>query len=305
MMTTMETKKKAVEKPLKAVEIDIKLINHEQRRTRKSKTGQETKQCKMTYNKKTFRFITPKAKAPFGRTIGIKDEKNTSPYDKYSIEINLEGSEEIEQFKLKLEALNHSNVDFTVDSSKEWWGKTMSKDTVEDAVYGSLIKVDKKGEYPDRFKIKLPFASGEPLFKVFDENKQKINFWKTVDGKTEVDWSWAKQQMFVEAVVECEGLYIVDKKVYCVFKAMQLKVYPPDSLEDYAFGDDDAETPMATIVERMPKLALDDTTKNANAKNADAKNADAKKEDGEKVSDSEVEVESESDDDGEDKEDKE
>lgn len=245
-------------KPMKAVEIDPKQINIESLFLKKYKNGKESKMCRINYGptKSEFNVITPRSKVPFGLTASKQEEGETKP-TKYSFEINLGGGDEkLDQFKEKLASINNVNVDYITKCSKDWWGKAMSRDSIADMGYESMIKADKKGTYPDRFKIKLPIVGGVPQFNVFDQNNKKIDFWKKVDDKIEIDWSWAKQQMEIEALIECEGLWIVDKKVYCTWKAKQIRFYHSNSFEDSVFedpesGSDSAIDEMTAAAEKM------------------------------------------------------
>lgn len=222
--------------PIKYNELDVSKLNHDKIKLKKNKdTGQETKQVKMTYNGMDFRFKTIKAKAPFGVTLAKEFEGVKSKYPKYYIEINVEDP----GFKKSLVDIDETNITFITNSSKEWFGKALNIETVRDSTYSSLIKKDKMEQYPDRFKFKLPFYNGEPKFTVYNEKKEKIVFHKrNASGEIELDWSWAQKQMYVEAVVECEGLWVVSKQVYCTYKLVQLKIYPIDSVDVNYFEDD-------------------------------------------------------------------
>ena len=48
--------------------------------------------------------------------------------------------------------------------------------------------------------------------------------------------------------MECEALWEVNKKVYCTFKAVQIRVHPPVSLPECAFDDD---TEVSASVSKM------------------------------------------------------
>ena len=73
--------------------------------------------------------------------------------------------------------------------------------------------VKKRGESPDRFKFKLPMWEGKPLFKVEDNEGNPITICDTVNGETVMNWDWAQSGMEITAIVECEGLWIVNKNV--------------------------------------------------------------------------------------------
>jgi hypothetical protein len=242
-------------KPLKPGQIDVSKIAHDKLKLKKYKNGQESKQVRMTYDKKEFRIQTPLAKVPFGLTTGEeldnegKPVKNSIKPKKYSLDLQFDAGTKLGEFKEAMKNVDNLNIQHILGQSKEWWGKQFTKDAVEDVCYGSLIKADKKGEYPDRFKIKLPFYDGAPRFKVYNNRNEEIQWCTLEEGKPPVlDWSWAQPYMQVEAIVECEGLWEVNKKVFCTFKAIQLRITPPEGLPDCAFVDD-----AAPASESMPK----------------------------------------------------
>lgn len=243
-------------KPVKISQVDVSQIKYEGLKVKKNeKTKTETKQCKMTYANGDFRMITVKSKLPFGVTTPKEDADKAPKDKKYSFEVNIEDSET----KKTLENIDERNVQYASDCSKEWFGKQMTCETIRDATYGSLVKKDKKGEYPDRFKFKLPFQNGEPKFTVFDQNRKKVEIYKkNANGEMEMDWSWVQKGMYVEAVVECEGLWIVNKNVYNTWKVIQLKIYPVESNDVNYFDDDEPAAKESELVEKTEKLALDE-----------------------------------------------
>lgn len=233
-------------KPVKVANVNVSQIHHEKLKIKKNdKTKKETKQCRINYDNNDFRVIIPKCKLPFGLTVGQDNEGEApSSYKKYSFEVNIEDPE----FKKILEQIDEKNVNYISECSKDWWGKPYTPDAVRDHTYSSLIKKDKKGEYPDRFKFKLPFYNGEPKFTVFNQNKEKVNIYKkNSNGEVEMDWSWVQKQMHLEAVLECEGLWVVNKNVYCTWKLVQLKIYPIES-NDVNYFEDDVEQKVSDVV---------------------------------------------------------
>jgi hypothetical protein len=239
-------------KPLKPVAINIDKVGHDKLKTKKYKNGQESKQARMTYDKVEFRIQTPLAEVPFGLTKGEeldkegKPVKNSTKPIKYSLDFNVmgppAGTVDLDEFKKAMKKLDTKTIDYIVSQSELWWGKKGTAENIAEYVYSSVIKQDKKGEYPDRFKIKLPLFEGKPKFKVYDENNKIVEWVKSeeVDGKEVVtlEWEkWAQPHMKIEAIVECEGLWEVNKKVFCTFKALQIRVHPPETLPECAFDD--------------------------------------------------------------------
>ena len=268
-------------KPLKAPQIDVSKIYIDPLKKKTYKNGQETKQCRITYDfgngvKKELNVRTPKATVPYGLSIA-KENEGEAPrkFKKYSLDFEVVGTPELNQFKQKIQEFDEKNVDFITTNAGTWWGKTPSgkpwnRDTVQDSCYGSLLKKtpEDKGEYAERFKVKLPFFEGMPRFKLFDQNNKPISWVKNGrEGEPpELDWSWAQRNMQIESVVECEALWEVNKKVYCTFKAVQIKVYPPSGLKENEFADEESTpseqvTGIATvdsIADNLVKIKVED-----------------------------------------------
>ena len=272
-------------KPLKAEQIDISKVCIDKLKVKKyEKTGLETKHCRMTYsfdgNKKELFVKVPLTVVPFGRTVA-KEYENEAPrkFKKYSLDFNVSGTPELEVFASKIEELDNKNIDFILSQCQSWWGKTPSgkpwnRDIIQDSSYTSLIKKtpEEKGDYPARFKMKLPFYDGVPRFKVYDANNNKINWVK--EGKngedTELDWSWAQPNMKIEAIMVAEGLWEVNKKVFCTFRAEQIRVHPPDTLKECAFDDDeDEEVENAEVSENSKENVKENTKENTNVNSKD------------------------------------
>lgn len=232
---------------MKPSEVNVDNILYDNLKAKKYKNGQESKQARMSYNKLEFIIQTPLGKVPFGLNIGEeldsegKPVKNSTKPKKYSFEFNIIGTPALEEFKALLQKINDKNVAHIVSKSKEWWGEEYTPVEIRKLCYNSLVKIDKKGDYPERFKVKLPFNNGKPEFKVYDQNNKKID-WYTVtqkDGKDfyELDWSWAQNNMQIETLASCEGLWEVNKKVFCTFRVKQVRVRPPEELPECAFDD--------------------------------------------------------------------
>jgi hypothetical protein len=202
------------------------------------------KSVRMTLGGKNMVIQIDKARVPFGMSC-FENEKGDAP-KKYSLELSLGGSEKMDKFKDILEKLDDLNVTYCSQNSKDWWGKKVSENVMREAeTYKSLIKPDKKGENPSRFKVKLPFYNNKPMFKVFDKTKKEINFYTPpTDQETEghLDWSWAQPGMEIKLIAECEGLWVVSRNIYCTWRASQIAILSSgNKMNEYAFQDDEEE----------------------------------------------------------------
>ncbi len=240
-------------------DIEVAKINIDKLKAKKYKSGQDAKQCKITYgiDRKPLIIRTPLATVPYGLSDGTfvgKDKETNekepqSKFKKYSFEIIIVGSSELDTFRNKLNEVDHKNVEFIQSQSNEWWKKSMTYENVKDFSYTSPL-VKHKDDYPDRFKVKLPFFNGIPQFKVYNENKTPVNWVKQVkDGEPpELDWSWAQPNMRIRTIVEAECIWEVNKKTYCTFKASQICVYPTDGPKECDFDDEPVKVPSVVSV---------------------------------------------------------
>jgi hypothetical protein len=258
-------------KPMKPVSVDISKINIDPLKKNTYKNGLETKQCRITYDfgsgiKKELNIRTPLATVPYGLTIA-KENEGEAPrkFKKYSLDFEVVGTSDLDDFRAKIQELDDKNIDFITANAGSWWGKTPSgkpwnRDIVQDSCYGSLIKKtsEDKGTFPDRFKLKLPFYEGMPRFTVYDQDNKKINWITNVkEGESPtLDWSWAQKNMRVEAIIQCEALWEVNKKVYCTFKALQIKVYPPSGLKECEFDNDDSEPSFNDVTTKVANVSV-------------------------------------------------
>ena len=205
----------------------------------KIKPKGEGKIVHMNNNGSMVRLQIPNTRVPFGLST-YENEKDGSK--KYSIELTLGGSSKMDTFREKLEDLDSQNIDTIVKNGKAWLGEDKTRAVVEGALYGSLIKPDKKGESPPRFKIKLPIWEGKPMFNVYDVDHNVVKTYDMVDGEPVLNWDWAQNGMEIRTIAECEGLWVVNKNVYCTWRAVQIHVTKKSNrLTEFAFQDEDED----------------------------------------------------------------
>jgi hypothetical protein len=195
------------------------------------------------YENNAFRVQIDRARVPFGVSVypNPKESTSTEP-KKYSLEISLGGSEKMDYFREVLDQIDDMNVVYCAANSKAWWGKAMSAEVMKEAEnYKSHVKPDTKGENPPRLKLKLPFYDNKPLFKVFNMDKKEVNVaTKNSDGNWDIDWGWARSGMEVKIIAECEGLWVINKNIYCTWKAVQIQIIDKGAdIRNFAFIEDD------------------------------------------------------------------
>jgi len=264
--------------PIKPHEFIAENLKHSALKLNKSKDGtRETKQVRISYgpNNTVLRVKVPSARLPFGLTTSKDDPANPSQYKKYSISISLDNENpELKKFTEMLKKLDEINLKQTMDKCKEWWGETKISIDAAKERYESMVKYpkDETSGYSPTFKIKLNIYKGEPAFLVYDENNRKMKWYSGNEYVPSFDWSWAEKNSQVETVIDCEGLYIVNKKVYCCFRAYQVKSQPPKEL-GCCFGDEvdnvpteveetkeEEDIPKTSQVKKAPLKVEDDSS---------------------------------------------
>ena len=226
---------------IRAQNIEISKVSHDKLKKRDS----GAKSVRIMYDNNAFRVQIDRARVPFGVSVypNPKETNSTEP-KKYSIEISLGGSESMDYFREVLDEIDDMNVVYCANNSKAWWGKAMSAEVMKEAEnYKSHVKPDTKGENPPRLKLKLPFYDNKPLFKVFNMDKKEVNIaTKNADGVWDIDWGWARNGMEIKVIAECEGLWVINKNIYCTWKAVQIQIIDKGAdIRNFAFIEDDEE----------------------------------------------------------------
>lgn len=219
---------------IRASDLEVSNVVHD-----KIKPKGKGKFVKMNYKNGMIRIQIPNARVPFGLSI-YENENDKSK--KYSLEISLGGDDKLDAFREQLEEIDQLNINTIVENSKAWLGENKAKPVVEGAIYSSLIKPDKKGESPSRFKLKLPVWDGKPMFSVYEKGERTPMqlVAPDADGNPVINWDWAQNGMEVTIIAECEGLWVVSKNVYCTWRVASVKINKKSNrVTDYAFMDEE------------------------------------------------------------------
>lgn len=235
-------------------EIQTSKISHDKLKKRDS----GAKSVKILYDGQPFRIQIDRVRVPFGLSIypNPKDAPNPTEPRKYSLEVSIGGNERLDAFAEVLGYIDDINLRYCSENSKAWWGKPMSVDVMREAeTYKSHLKPDVKGENPPRLKLKLPLYDNRPTFKVFGPDKKEVPLMtKLPDGTSDVDWSWARNGMELKVIAELEGLWVINKNIYCTWKAVQIMVLDKGAdIRSFAFIDDSEEPKEPSTKKEVPK----------------------------------------------------
>lgn len=218
---------------IKISEFNPKNIKYEKMKTR----GIGSKNVRMTYNGRPIVLQIPNARVPFGLNI-FNLEDNTK---KYSLEITIKGTDPLDISHDILKEIDESNIMYCLENSKKLVGKELTRERLEDAeIYNSIVKQDEEKKYPPRFKMRLPVYDNKPDFAVYNKDRKHIELSSVIDGERTLNWDWAQYGMEIISIIECKGLWVVNKKVYCSWNLVQLKITRNSGrISGYAFIEDE------------------------------------------------------------------
>ena len=191
------------------------------------------KMISVNYDGKQFIVQTPKMRCPYGLN-KWDNEKGGPP--KLSIDMSFGKYEEdakLGSFHEMMAELNRLFIKEALDNSTAWFKKKYSSADVIEALYTSLIKVSKDkttGEptnvYPPTFKMSV---GNNGNCEVYDGNRNRIEM-------DSVDLKGADLQ----AIIQCNGVWIAGGKFGCTWRLVQLQVFPNQTkLPRFAFKQDE------------------------------------------------------------------
>ena len=170
---------------------------------------------------------------------------------KYTCKLSFKGhssNDQVDGFLNKMKELDKYLMDCAVDNSKKWFGgKSLNKETIEN-LYNPGVKYaydSNTGEinnnFAPTFSFKIVKRNGTHQCKLFDSNKDKINIDQIdEDNYTEVT-SLLNKSSRLQVLLRCNGLWFAGGKFGSTWKAEQIKVNHIESMNDYAFRDDDED----------------------------------------------------------------
>jgi len=173
---------------------------------------------------------------------------------KYTVQFSLsdmENDKSMKDFHDMLLAIDERAINAAYENRKDWFGAKFnkhSKETIE-SLYTNMVKVhvDKEtgepsGRFPPSFAFKIVKRDGSHQCKVYDNNRTLFN----VDDENGNDFKSLNEDILVKGagmnvVLRCNGIWVINGKFGCTWRAEQLKVEVPEKAlgDGYAFRDDD------------------------------------------------------------------
>lgn len=173
---------------------------------------------------------------------------------KYTVQFsltNMENDKSMKDFHDMLLSIDQHVIDAAYENRKDWFGAKFnkhSKETIE-SLYTNMVKVhvDKEtgepsGRFPPSFQFKIAKRDGVHQCKVYDNNRRLFN----IDDENGNDFKSLSEDILVKnasmgVVLRCNGIWVINGKFGCTWRAEQLKVEVPEKAlgDGYAFRDDD------------------------------------------------------------------
>jgi hypothetical protein len=187
---------------------------------------------------------------------------------KYSIQFSMtdiENNVSMKDFNDMLTSMDVRIVKYAYENRKEWFGAKFSKTSEEtiESLYTPMVKIstdeetgEPNGKFPPRFGFKINKYDNVHQCKVYDSDKNLFN----IDNPDEDDYKSLADDVLVKGasmnvVLKCNGIWVINGKFGCTWKAEQVKVKVPEkAISGYAFRDDDDEDDMDVVSESNDKV---------------------------------------------------
>ena len=172
---------------------------------------------------------TPIVSAPFGLST-YTDEKTGAV--KYSLDMSFRGMEmdaKIKDLHDKMNQIDEMLIAEGVKNSKDWFGKKLSKEVVEN-FYRPLVKPSKDPEkYAPTMKFKIMSQrDGSIALDAYNHEKKKVDIMEGLVAGSKV-----------QCLLECNSIWFVGKNMYGIsWKLVQVKITKSDKISGFSFLED-------------------------------------------------------------------
>ena len=178
-----------------------------------------------------FKIIvqTPRMRVPFG----VNSLKTETGAEKFSLDLSFQGkgdNPDVDAFYDFIHGFDEKILDEAFARSREWFAKEMKRDVLQE-FYRKMVKEAKDPKWADTFKVKLPYRYDRLDVELFDQNRKHMAATDVTAGCEAV------------LLIECSGLWFVNKIFGCGWNLIQGKIYAPNKINGYALRDlpEDAE----------------------------------------------------------------
>lgn len=197
----------------------------------------------------------------------LRSEKLTMPFDasfysdnessdngKLQITVNIdpESSESNKHMCEFAEALDNKVCEEAMKNHVQWLKlakNKANKDAIEDR-YTKMKRVsvdpetgEPDGKYPPSFRFKIPKNKGKWECKVFDHNRREIPI---NDMSNDEVMALFPKKSTIKVLLQLTVVWVAGSKFGVSWKAQQIKVDKPKTLDSYAFQDSDDDDDLET-----------------------------------------------------------
>ena len=187
---------------------------------------------------------TPEMRIPFDNTF-FPDQNGNGGKFNCKVSLNTENNEEMDIFVKKLHEFDKKVKEDAQNNCRSWFNKSsITEENVNERYtpnvrpYKDKLTGEVSDKFPPQFAFKVNQRNGIFTCKFYDENKNRIN----VDNSEEEDYQEASKLLgkgvTVRLLLRCGGLWFNSNGFGCSWIAEQIKMKIPESLDDYAFRDD-------------------------------------------------------------------
>jgi len=176
---------------------------------------------------------------------------------KYSCKVSLKTDDnpEIESFVKKMTEFDEKIKEDAKKNSMAWFKKKSMSDEVIEDKYTPIVRHYKDpesgeftGKYPAQMGFKVAKRNGVYQCKFYDETKSKINVDKEDDEDFQDVTNLLAKGSSAKMLLQCTGLWFSSVGFGATWKAVQMLVKVPETLEEFAFRDDDVSTTTSSVV---------------------------------------------------------
>lgn len=154
--------------------------------------------------------------------------------------------------------------------SKEWFGKTMTRDVAE-AIFTPIVKypkISKTDSSPDyskspSLKTKIPFWEDKFTIEIYNMNKEEL-FGRHVTDSNPIELM--PQGTYMAGLIECGGLWFTGTGFGVTWKLIQAKIRPPVEITGYSLLDDEDEEEQLRKIEEQERKQQQEQEENQNTR---------------------------------------
>ena len=268
---------------LQPKELDVKLVRYSD--LKKMSSG--AKIAYVNYGKEGINSIfmeTPEAVFPFDNTF-YPDQDGQGGKFSCKMSLKSEDNPEMDEFVKAMSKLDEKIKSDAKKNCQAWFGKKSISDEVIDEKYTPIVrhyKDPESGEFTGKFPAQMGFKvvqkNNQYQCKFYDDKRKRLN----VDNKDNEDFVEASSLLgkgnSVKLLLKCNGMWFSTAGFGCTWKAEQIKLKVPETLEEYAFRDDGDDVEDTFIDEKDDD---DDMEKEEESKESESEEEESEEEESE------------------------